>query len=99
MLNGTFGAGPSHISQSSPGGGSVFGGLPSPSESSFIVQKLVTEVILPSAPERTISTHRWYSGVAWICVPTWVMRLYRRAESAISLPSFGKRHIGFSHST
>jgi hypothetical protein len=50
VLNGTFGAGPSHISQSSPGGGAVSGGLPSPSESSFIVQKLRTAVIFRARP-------------------------------------------------
>src|SRR5436305_8741289 len=99
MLNGTSGAGPSHMFQSRPDGGDSLGGLPRPSESSFIVLKVVTEVILPSAPERTMSTHLWYSGVAWIWVPTWVIRLYRRAKSAISLPSPGKRHIGFSQRT
>ncbi len=58
-LNGRIGPGPTHVSQSRPGGGSQFGSLPIPSAPRFKTLKVRATLIGPRLPERTWSTTLW----------------------------------------
>ena len=86
-MNGRSGRGPSHMSQSRPGGGSESGSLPIPSGAMLLVKAARATVTLPIAPDCTISASFAYMADDRRWVPTWTTRLYRRAASTMRRPS------------